>query len=156
MPLRSRMSGMRSLRPRMRTSERSVAVTTMLSDEEQDPMAHFLAETNTALERVLDELRARLGLEAHQEADLLRKLAALASWVIQQAEAGRQIDAREALEKLEADPSQQLMTRILLDDDQVRRLAAVLDRGYSPTPALRRLLASLADPEHRPPEPKWT
>lgn len=118
-------------------------------------MAHFLAETNTALELVLDELRVRLGLEEHQETDLLQKLAALASWVIQQAEAGRPIEAREVLEKLEADPSQQLMTRILLDDEEVRRLVDILDRGYSPTPALRRLLASLADPEHRPPEPQW-
>jgi hypothetical protein len=39
---------------------------------------------------------------------------------------------------------------------QIRRLAEVLDRGYSPTPALRRLLTSLADPDHRPPEPEWS
>ena len=58
--------------------------------------------------------------------------------------------------QLEADPSQPLMTRIQLDDEQVRRLAEILDRGYSPTPALRRLLVSLVDPDHRPPEPKWS
>jgi uncharacterized protein (DUF1778 family) len=128
----------------------------MLSDETEDPMAHFLAETDSVLDGALDELRQRLGLDEHQETDLLQKLAALASWVIQQAEAGRRIEAQEVLAQLEADPSQQLMTRIQLDDEQVRRLAEVLDRGYSPTPALRRLLASLADPDHRPPEPKWS
>jgi uncharacterized protein (DUF1778 family) len=119
-------------------------------------MAHFLAETDSMLDRALDELRQRLGLDEHQESDLLQKLAALASWVIQQAEAGHRIEAQEVLERLEADPSQQLMTRILLDDEQVRRLAEVLERGYSPTPALRRLLASFADPDHEPPEPKWS
>jgi uncharacterized protein (DUF1778 family) len=119
-------------------------------------MAHFMAQTDSALDRTLEELRARLGLEEHQETDLLEKLAGLASWIIQQAEAGRRIEAREVLDQLEADPSQQLMTRIVLDDDQVRRLAEILDRGYSPTPALRRLLESLADPNHRPPEPTWS
>lgn len=58
--------------------------------------------------------------------------------------------------QVETDPSQQLLTRIRLDDEQVRRLAEILDRGYSPTPALRRLLASLADPDYRPPEPRWS
>lgn len=119
-------------------------------------MSQFLAQTNGALDVVLEDLRQRLGLDEDQESNLLQKLAALASWVIQRAEAGHRIEAQEVLEKLQADPSQQLMTRILLDDDQVRRLAEVLDRGYSPTPALRRLLASLADPEHVPPEPKWS
>lgn len=119
-------------------------------------MSQFLAETNTVLESALEDLRRRLGFEEHQETDLLSKLAALASWVIEQAEAGRPIEAQEVLEQLEADPSQQLMTRIALDDEQVRRLAEVLDRGYSPTPALRKLLTSLADPGHQPPEPKWS
>lgn len=119
-------------------------------------MAHFSAQTDGALDHALDGLRRRLGLGEHQETDLLQRLAALASWVIQQAESGRRIEAQEALAQLEADPSQQLMTRIQLDDEQVRRLAEILDRGYSPTPALQRLLASLADPHHRPPEPEWS
>jgi uncharacterized protein (DUF1778 family) len=119
-------------------------------------MTQFLAQTDSVLDRVLDDLRQRLGLDEHQETDLLQKLATLASWVIQQAEAGHRIEAQDVLDQLEADPSQQLMTRIRLDDDQVRRLAEILDRGYSPTPALRRVLESLADPEHQPPEPNWT
>ncbi|MCX4240416.1 hypothetical protein [Paraliomyxa miuraensis] len=115
-----------------------------------------MAQTDSGLDRALDELRQRLGLGEDQETDLLHRLAALASWVIRQAEAGRPIEAQEVLDQLEADPNQQLMTRLQLDDEQVRRLAEVLDRGYSPTPALRRLLASLVDPEHRPPDPKWS
>lgn len=118
-------------------------------------MSQFLAETSTMLDGALEDLRQRLGLDEHQETDLLQRLTALASWVIQRAEAGRQIEAQEVLDQLKADPSQQLMTRIRLDEDQVRRLAEILDRGFSPTPAFRKVLESLADPEHQPPEPKW-
>lgn len=119
-------------------------------------MSQFLAQTDDSLDRVLEELRQRLGLHEDQETDLLQRLASLASWVIREAEVGHCIEAREVLDQLEADLSQQLMTRIVLDDEQVGRLAEILDRGYSPTPALRRLLASLADPEYRPPEPEWS
>lgn len=118
-------------------------------------MSQILVQTSTALERVLDDIRRRLGLDEHDDAGLLGELAALTSWVIGKAEAGDPIDAQEVLDRIEARDYQSLRARVMLDDDDVNRLAEILDRGFSPTPALRRLLGSLADPDHVAPAPDW-
>jgi uncharacterized protein (DUF1778 family) len=50
-------------------------------------------------------------------------------------------------------PSQ--IKTIYLTDAEVERLAEILDRDFVPTPALRRVLARLADPDRQPPRLKW-
>ncbi len=57
-------------------------------------MSRFQALTNAVLDAELDRLRARLGLEPNQKAELLREMAAIAGWVARQAELGRTIEAR--------------------------------------------------------------
>lgn len=42
-----------------------------------------------------------------------------------------------------------------LTDAETERLAEILDRGFSPTPALRAALARLADPQRQPPQLHW-
>jgi hypothetical protein len=42
-----------------------------------------------------------------------------------------------------------------LTDAEVERLAEILDRGFSSTPALRQALSRLADPKRRPPRLHW-
>jgi uncharacterized protein (DUF1778 family) len=44
------------------------------------------------------------------------------------------------------------MERIELTDYEAERLAEILNRAFSPTPALRRALARLADPKRQPPK----
>jgi hypothetical protein len=48
-------------------------------------------------------------------------------------------------------PKAGLLERIVLTDAEVERLAEILNRGFSPTPALREALARLSDPERKPP-----
>jgi len=48
-----------------------------------------------------------------------------------------------------------LSERIDLTDAEVERLAEVMDRGFSPTPALRKALSRLAGPKRRPPRLHW-
>jgi len=48
-----------------------------------------------------------------------------------------------------------LPTRLELDDDETRRLAEILDRGFDPPPALTACLRRLADPERKAPELTW-
>jgi len=45
--------------------------------------------------------------------------------------------------------------RIELTDAEVERLAEILNRPFSPTPALRKVLARLADPKRQPPTLRW-
>lgn len=128
-------------------------------------MSRFQAQTSALLDSELSDLGRRLGLRENQKADLLRELAELAAWVIRQAEAGRQIEARRgrdvetlrspALERLRRNQTESVAGRIQLTDVEVERLAEILDRGFSPTPALREALARLADPERRPPRLSW-
>ena len=128
-------------------------------------MSRFQAQTDGTLDEELADLRERLGLRENQKADLLRELAELASWVIRQAEAGRRIEARRgrdietldspAIERLRRKQGEGLVGRIDLTEAEVERLATILDRGFSPTPALREALARLADPERRPPRLHW-
>src|SRR6185436_18067646 len=99
-------------------------------------------------------LRERLGLRENQKADLLREIAVLAAWVIRQAEAGRRIEARSGrdvetlrgpvIERLSRKRAEEPIGRIDLTDAEVERLAGILDRGFSPTPALRKALSRLA------------
>jgi hypothetical protein len=128
-------------------------------------MARFQALTNNLLDGELEMLRDRLGLETSQKAELLREVASLAAWVIRQTEQGRTVEARRgkvveplahpALDRLRATRQTSLAEHITLDDAQVVRLAAVLDRGWKPSPALRRAIANLASPKRRPPKLRW-
>jgi hypothetical protein len=128
-------------------------------------MSRFQAQTTTMLDEELADLRERLGLRENQKADLLRELAELASWVIRQAEAGRNIEARlgrdvetlysPAIERLRRKQDEGAVERIDLTDAEVERLAEILDRGFSPTPALRKALSRIADPKRRPPRLHW-
>jgi hypothetical protein len=128
-------------------------------------MSRFQAQTNAILDEELADLRERLGLRENQKADLLREIAALAAWVIRQAEAGRRIEARRgrdvetlrnpSLERLSRKQDEGIGGRIDLTDAEVERLAEILDRGFSPTPALREALSRLADPKRRPPRLRW-
>jgi hypothetical protein len=128
-------------------------------------MSRFQAQTNPMLDEEIADLRERLGLRENQKADLLRELAELASWVIRQAEAGRTIEARRgrdvetlrspAIERLRRKQDESIVERIDLTDAEVERLAEILDRGFTPTLALRKALSHLADPKRRPPRLHW-
>jgi hypothetical protein len=128
-------------------------------------MSRFQAQSNAVLDAELDDLRERLGLRQNQRADLLREIAALASWVVRQAEAGRSIEARRGrnVEPLDSPLLARLRQRrtagvggpIELTDSEVEQLAEVLDRGFSPTPALRKVLSRLAEERRRPPKLRW-
>jgi hypothetical protein len=127
-------------------------------------MSRFQAQTNAVLDHELEELRQRFGLAPSQKADLLREVAAIAAWVIRQAEAGRSVEARRGteVEPLKHPVIERLRTRhetavphITLTDAEVERLARILDRGFEPTPALRAALQNLASPKRRPPKLRW-
>lgn len=128
-------------------------------------MSRFQAQTTANLDEELSDLRERLGLKENQKADLLREIAALAAWVIRQAEAGRRIEARRgrdvetlqtpAIERLNRKQSESLGGRIDLTEAEAKRLTEILDRGFSPTPDLRKALSHLADPKRRPPRLHW-
>ncbi len=128
-------------------------------------MSRFQAQTSAVLDENLTDLRERLGLREHQKADLLRELAELAAWVIRQAESGRWIEARRGrdvetlrspvIERLRRKHDEGIVERIDLTDAEVERLSEILDRGFSPTPALRKVLSRLADPKRRPPRLRW-
>lgn len=128
-------------------------------------MSRFQAQLNAVLDEELDDLRERLGLRQNQRADLLREIAALASWVVRQAEAGSSIEARRGrdvealesplLERLRERRNAGIVGRIELKDSEVERLADLLDRGFSPTPALRKALSRLAEAKRSPPKLRW-
>jgi hypothetical protein len=128
-------------------------------------MPRFQAQTNPVLDQELEDLRQRLGLRSNQRADLLRELAALAGWVVRQAQRGRSIEARRGreveeldsalLERLRRKQERQLGSALRLDDEEVQRLAEILDRGYAPTPALRKALSRLGSARRRPPRLRW-
>lgn len=127
-------------------------------------MARFQALTNSVLEAELEHLREELGLAKSQKADLLKELASITRWTISQARAGRAIEARlgDHVERLEHPALERLRTRgmmagerIALYGDEVTRLLEILDRPFKPTPGLRKSLASLANPDRKPPEIRW-
>jgi uncharacterized protein (DUF1778 family) len=45
--------------------------------------------------------------------------------------------------------------RIELTDAEVERLAEILNRAFSPTPALRKALSRLTDPKRQPTKLRW-
>ena len=128
-------------------------------------MARFQALTNTVLDAELEMLRKHLGLEPSQKADLLREISDLAAWVVRQAEEGREIEARKgdsveplvhpALERMRARRSTHLGGPLVLNDREVERLAAILDRPFDPPPALRAALSRLASETRRSPKLRW-
>lgn len=128
-------------------------------------MSRFQALTNNVLDAELEMLRERLGLEPSQKSDLLREVAALAAWVVRLSEQGCVIEARHgarveslshpAIERLRLKKQKPAGARLALSDAEVAQLAAVLDRGFAPPPALRKALANLASPKRRPPELRW-
>ncbi len=128
-------------------------------------MSRFQALTNKVVDSELEMLRRRLGLGPSQKADLLREVAALAGWVVRQAAQGRRVEARNgtdvesldhpALERLRGTGSLRASERIALGVDEVTRLADILNRPFTPTPALRAALANLASPKRRPPALRW-
>ena len=130
-------------------------------------MSRFQAKTNAVLDAELEGLRRQLGLRTNQKADLLRELTALAAWVVRQATEGRAVvargedDVRElehpVIERLRRrhERATALPTRLELDDEETRRLADILDRGFDPPPALIVCLRRLADPEREAPELTW-
>ena len=110
-------------------------------------------------------LRKRLGLDRSQKAELLREVASLAAWVVQQAEQGREIQARDsrsveplvhpALERMRARKARPVGKALELSDREVERLTAVLERPFNPPPGLRAALASLANAGRHPPKLRW-
>jgi hypothetical protein len=128
-------------------------------------MSRFQALTNNLLDAELEMLRDRLGLDPGQKADLLREVAALAAWVVRHAEQGQSIEARHgkhveplihpALERLRARKRRPAGATLTLSEEETRKLAAVLDRGFDPPPGLRAALAHLATSARRPPKLRW-
>lgn len=131
-------------------------------------MSRFQAQSNAVLDDELEELRRGLGLRDNQKADLLRELTSLAAWVVRQATEGRAVLARgddgvqelvhPVIDRLRRirDQAATASRRFELNDDETRRLAEILDRGFAPPPALVESLRRLGDPERRAPELTWT
>jgi uncharacterized protein (DUF1778 family) len=117
-------------------------------------MSCFQVLTTAVPDAELALLRERFSLEPHQKAELLREMAAIAGWVAHQATQGHTIEARRgeeverlvhpALERLRNPAERSLGDRRVLTDAEVQPLAAVLDQGFDPPPALRAALANLA------------
>jgi hypothetical protein len=128
-------------------------------------MSRFQALTNNVLDGELEMLRERLGLDRSQKADLLREVAALAAWVVRQAEQGRAIEARQgqnveplvhpALERLRSGRRRAVGEVLTLSRSEAERLAAVLDRGFHPPAGLRAALANLGRSGRRSPKLRW-
>lgn len=129
-------------------------------------MSRFQALTNSVLDAELDRLRERLALQPNQKAELLREVASIAGWVVRQAEQGRVIEAHRdqeveqlrhpALERLQAaQKSQPVGNSLRLSTEETLRLAAILEEGFNPPPALRKALANLAQSNHQPPTLRW-
>jgi hypothetical protein len=128
-------------------------------------MARFQALTNNVLDAELEMLRKQLGLDRSQKAELLREVASLAAWVVQQAEQGREIQARDgqrveplvhpAIERVRSRKARPVGQALALSDSEVGRLTAVLSRPFNPPVGLRAALASLANVGRHPPKLRW-
>ncbi len=128
-------------------------------------MARFQALTNPVLEQELERLRQRLGLEPSQKAELLREVTALATWLVQQSEQGRVIEARRGkqveplrhpmLEHLREQSGSPIGPPLKLSDEEAVRLAEALESELRPSPALRRALANLTSTDRKPPKLRW-
>ncbi len=126
-------------------------------------MSRFQAQTNAVLTLELDHLQAELGLRLHQKADLLRELAAITSWVVQQSAQGRQVQAsgddgvhilqHPTLERLRDNARESHELR--LSDEESRRLSELMEREFELPPALKEALRRIASEDRRPPEIVW-
>lgn len=65
------------------------------------------------------------------------------------------VTLEEKLSNLSRNHAGRLIERIDLEEVEVEQLAEILDRNFSPPPALRRALSCLADPERQPPQLNW-
>jgi hypothetical protein len=125
----------------------------------------FQAHTNTVLAAQLERLRQRLGLERSQNGVLLREVASLAAWVLDQAERGREIQARDqrrvvvlvhpVLERIRARKARTFAGGVQLSDREAQRLQAVLERSSIPPVGIRAAVATLAKPRRHPPKLRW-
>ncbi|MBI4819139.1 MAG: hypothetical protein HY791_22900 [Deltaproteobacteria bacterium] len=131
-------------------------------------MSRFQAQSNAVLDDELEDLRRRLGLRDNQKADLLRELTTIAAWVVRQSTEGRTVIARgkddvrelvhpaiDRIRRLQLEASA-ASTRLELSEDETRRLAEILDRGFDPPAELLQSLSRLADPRRNAPELIWT
>lgn len=122
-------------------------------------MARFQAMTNAVLDHELEALREEMGLRESQKAELLRELAAMASWLLAQARAGRTIEAHGA-DGVEVFRHPALATtgalpRVVLAPDEAARLAQLLDEDAPPSAALQATLQRLTDPHRQAPSIQW-
>lgn len=128
-------------------------------------MSRFQAITTAVLDAELNLLREQLALDPNQKAELLREVTAIAGWVVRQAAQGRAIEARRdeeveqlrhpALERLQVERGQPVGDRLTLSAAETLRLAAIFERGFNPSPALRAALANLAQPTRPFPALHW-
>jgi len=128
-------------------------------------MARFQALTNPVLDQELERLRQRLGLEPSQKAELLREVTSLATWLVQQSEQGRVIEARRGkqveplrhpmLEHLREQNGSPIGPALELTDEEAGRLAEALEAKVRPSPALRQALANLVSAGRKPPKLRW-
>jgi hypothetical protein len=131
-------------------------------------MSRFQAQTNAIVDQNLEELSSLLGLRANQKADLLRELTAIASWVVDHASKGRNIEAREGdtlypldhpvVERLRrrSRKSRSALEPFVLSDEEAARLAEILEHEPTPTPELRAALQSLSSDDRQPPHLSWS
>jgi hypothetical protein len=123
-------------------------------------VSRFQAMTSPILEAELAALGQEMGLRENQKIELLREIAALASWVIAQSRAGRTIEARgpDGVEVLRhpAIDRRDPLEHVVLDADEADRLMHLLAAEPAAlSPALRRTLSELADPNRQPPRVRW-
>lgn len=129
-------------------------------------MARFQAKTTPQLEQMLEYLGDRLGLPTNKKADLLREIATLSYWIVYQAENGFTIQAQKGGEtqRLEHHLLHQLseqaqesegQVKIALSEEEVQRLADVLDGELHLTPALQGVLQRIAGKKRKPPKLHW-
>lgn len=108
-------------------------------------MSRFQALTNPVLDQELEELRTELGLRENQKAELLRELSGIASWVLLQSRAGRQVEARgsSGTEILQHPLVTARLTRISLTEEEAEQLKSILSTEQIPD-ALKRTLERIA------------
>lgn len=122
-------------------------------------MSRFQALTNPVLDAELETLRQEMGLRDNQKAELLREIAALASWVVGQARAGRIVEARgpDGVEVLHhpAVDARNVLGRIVLTAAEAERFEALLDDDTPLSPGVESALRRLAAHDRSPPPVRW-
>lgn len=128
-------------------------------------MSQFQAKTNNIIEQELEYLEKQMGLRHNQKAELLRELANIASWVVRQASRGRVIQAQGSdgihtlehpvLQRLQQSEQSKLGEPLRLSDEEVEKMAEILNRNFAPSESLRESLRRITDPDRRPPEIEW-